>query len=408
MAAKFVFDGDPVEAAWPYHRLYAKTWMSLYACASMVLPKMDFGHLFLKPGKIKPSLPSSTDREVLGHPLSWRFSGPALTLRCFWNHFSIDWGGRLRYKAAIVNASTSAYSARQLVKVAHNLLKEREQQMARIAEIDAALLGLPAAPAARNRKPLPVRQQRPGHLRPVASSGSKRGKSFTAAPGHAELTYRGIVLQVMREAKGPITIQEACAAAKPYVEKMEVKGKTPMASFKSKVYIAAQKGELVKTGDQFSLPLEAGRRAPRPAPKEEPDWDVDKMLLAVEAKLVENPGVVPSFKSLPPVTNQMLDKVKSILPGPETISPEKLSAQIWDLGKEAYQHPEINSTLLAKNVRTIGELLAIMPQLTFLPRKAQMILYTRLAKFFERGPFSAAPHAVEEAPPAAEAALQPS
>jgi hypothetical protein len=52
MAAKFVFDGDPVEAAWPYHRLYAKTWVSLYDCASMVLPKMDFGHLFLKPGKI--------------------------------------------------------------------------------------------------------------------------------------------------------------------------------------------------------------------------------------------------------------------------------------------------------------------------------------------------------------------
>jgi hypothetical protein len=33
----------------------------------MVLPKMDFGHLIsLKPGKIKPSLPSFTGREVLG------------------------------------------------------------------------------------------------------------------------------------------------------------------------------------------------------------------------------------------------------------------------------------------------------------------------------------------------------
>jgi hypothetical protein len=315
--------------------------------------------------------------------------------------FSIDWGSRFRYKVGIVNASTSAYSAHQFVKLTHDLLKEREQQMTRIAEIDAALLGLPAAvPAARNRKPLSVRQQRPGHLRPVTSSGSKFVKSATAAPGHAELTYRGIVLQVMREAKGPITMQEACAAAKPYVDKMEVKGKTPMASFKSKVYIAAQKGELVKTGGQFSLPLEAGRVAPQSAPKKESAWDVDKMLLAVEATLVENPGVVPSFKTLPPITKQMLDDVKSILPSPETISPEKLSAQIWDLGKEAYQHPEINSTLLAKNVRTIEELLAIMPQLAFLPRKAQMILYTRMAKFFERGPFSAAPRA-------AEAALQP-
>jgi len=41
--------------------------MSMYSCASMVLPKMDFGHLIsLKPGKIKPSLPSFTGREVLG------------------------------------------------------------------------------------------------------------------------------------------------------------------------------------------------------------------------------------------------------------------------------------------------------------------------------------------------------
>jgi hypothetical protein len=310
--------------------------------------------------------------------------------------FSIDWGSRFRYKVGIVNASTSAYSAHQFVKLTHDLLKEREQQMARIAEIDAALLGLPAAvPAARNRKPLSVRQQRPGHLRPITSSGSKFVKSATAAPGHAELTYRGIVLQVMREAKGPITMQEACAAAKPYVDKMEVKGKTPMASFKSKVYIAAQKGELVKTGGQFSLPLEAGRVARQPAPKKESAWDVDKMLLAVEATLVENPGVVPSFKTLPPITNRMLDKVRSLFPSPEMISPEKLSAPIWDIGREAYQHEEIKAALTAKDIRTIGQLIAAIPDMGYLKRKAQIILLTRVAKFLKVGPFAEAPQAVE-------------
>jgi ribosomal protein S30 len=71
------------------------------------------------------------------------------------------------------------------------------------------------------------------------------------------LTYRGIIFQVMREATGPITIQEACHAAKPLVEQMGASGKTPMGSFKSKFYIAAKKGELVRTGGKFSLPAAA-------------------------------------------------------------------------------------------------------------------------------------------------------
>jgi hypothetical protein len=68
------------------------------------------------------------------------------------------------------------------------------------------------------------------------------------------VTYRSIIFQVMREAKGPISIQEACEAAKPHVEQMGAKGKTPMGSFKSKFYIAAKKGEIVRTGNKFSLP----------------------------------------------------------------------------------------------------------------------------------------------------------
>ena len=68
------------------------------------------------------------------------------------------------------------------------------------------------------------------------------------------LTYRSIIFQVMHDAKGPITIQEACEAAKPHVEQMGAKGKTPMGSFKSKFYIAAKKGEIVRTGNKFSLP----------------------------------------------------------------------------------------------------------------------------------------------------------
>src|SRR5665213_3217040 len=68
------------------------------------------------------------------------------------------------------------------------------------------------------------------------------------------LTYRSIIFQVMREAKGPITIRVACEAAKGRVGQMGAKGKTPMGSFKSKFYIAAKKGELVRTEKTFSLP----------------------------------------------------------------------------------------------------------------------------------------------------------
>jgi len=68
------------------------------------------------------------------------------------------------------------------------------------------------------------------------------------------LTYRSIIFQVMREAEGPITIREACEAAKGRVGQMGAKGKTPMGSFKSKFYIAAKRGELVRSEKKFSLP----------------------------------------------------------------------------------------------------------------------------------------------------------
>jgi hypothetical protein len=37
MAAKFVFDGDPVVTAWPYHRLYAKN-MAVRSLESVHMP----------------------------------------------------------------------------------------------------------------------------------------------------------------------------------------------------------------------------------------------------------------------------------------------------------------------------------------------------------------------------------
>jgi RNA polymerase primary sigma factor len=68
------------------------------------------------------------------------------------------------------------------------------------------------------------------------------------------LTCRSIIFQVMHEAKGPITIQEACEAAKPRLKQMGAKGKSPLASFKSKFCIAAKKSELVRIERGFSLP----------------------------------------------------------------------------------------------------------------------------------------------------------
>ncbi len=98
-----------------------------------------------------------------------------------------------------------------------------------------------------------------------------------AAPAPAAasgLTYRTIIFQVLREAKGPISIKEACEAAKPLVDQMGATGKTPMGSFKAKFYVAAKKGKIVRVGDKFTLPggdaaPAAAAAAPAPAPAPE-------------------------------------------------------------------------------------------------------------------------------------------
>ena len=95
-------------------------------------------------------------------------SGPVLNL-LFGITFSIDWGSRFRYKVGIVNASTSAYSAHQFVKLTHDLLKEREQQMTRIAEIDAALLGLPCRACGAESQAAPCA---------TAASGPSQARNF--------------------------------------------------------------------------------------------------------------------------------------------------------------------------------------------------------------------------------------
>lgn len=70
------------------------------------------------------------------------------------------------------------------------------------------------------------------------------------------LTYRSILFRVLREANQPLTKQQLCERAKPLIEKMGAKGKTPMASFTSKLYIAVQVGEIRRDGDTFLLPTE--------------------------------------------------------------------------------------------------------------------------------------------------------
>jgi hypothetical protein len=97
------------------------------------------------------------------------------------------------------------------------------------------------------------------------------------APAKSALTYRSIRFQVLREAKGPISIQEACEAAKPLVEQMGATGKTPMDSFKAKFYMAAKRGEIIRVGTKFALPesgaapAEAAAPAPAaPAPETAP------------------------------------------------------------------------------------------------------------------------------------------
>ncbi len=80
------------------------------------------------------------------------------------------------------------------------------------------------------------------------------GKPVRVDP--ATPTYRSIIFQVLYEAQHPNSIQEACEAAKPLVERMTTKGKTPMLSFKAKFYVAAKKGEISRIGGRFALPTQ--------------------------------------------------------------------------------------------------------------------------------------------------------
>jgi hypothetical protein len=71
----------------------------------------------------------------------------------------------------------------------------------------------------------------------------------------APLTYRGIIFQVLREANKPLTAAEVCLAAEPLIKRMNAKGKTPMASLKSKLYVAAKNGDVLRVdGDKFCMP----------------------------------------------------------------------------------------------------------------------------------------------------------
>jgi len=235
----------------------------------------------------------------------------------------------------MVNSSKTTSSLQRLIRAAHDLLEERNQVLAHLARIDAALMGIPiVTPAVRNRKPHPKRQPK---IQPVPK-----------APG---LT---------------VVPQPVAAPAVTIVPQPE-------------------SAESPKVNGDNGHPTET-----------EAEWDMATLLPAVDTLLNENPGTVPSFKTLPPITNRMLDKVRSLFPSPEMISPEKLSAPIWDIGREAYQHEEIKAALTAKDIRTIGQLLAAIPDMGYLKRKAQIILLTRVAKFLKVGPFAEAPQAVEE------------
>jgi hypothetical protein len=95
-------------------------------------------------------------------------------------------------------------------------------------------------------------------------NGTTSAAPAAPAPAAASgLTYRTIIFQVLREAKGPISIKEACEAAKPLIDQMGATGKTPMGSFKAKFYVAAKKGKIVRVGDKFTLP--GGDAAPAAA-----------------------------------------------------------------------------------------------------------------------------------------------
>jgi hypothetical protein len=59
----------------------------------------------------------------------------------------------------MVNSSKTTSSLQRLIRAAHDLLEERNQVLAHLARIDAALMGIPiVTPAVRNRKPHPKRQ----------------------------------------------------------------------------------------------------------------------------------------------------------------------------------------------------------------------------------------------------------
>ena len=80
----------------------------------------------------------------------------------------------------------------------------------------------------------------------------------------------------------------------------------------------------------------------------------------------------------------------AVEPSRELIDPEKLSATLWELGRDACNYPEIKRFILNRGIQRIGGIIDALPALEVLNRKAQIVLYTGLCKFLELGPFTKA------------------
>ncbi|MGD0815685.1 MAG: winged helix-turn-helix domain-containing protein [Verrucomicrobiota bacterium] len=95
------------------------------------------------------------------------------------------------------------------------------------------------------------------------SKATVPGQSLQETASDQRMTFRDIGIRALEEAQKPLSLGEICDMAEKlgWIKLLDSKGKTPLASIRSKVYTECRKphGQIVRVGKKFRL------RARRPA-----------------------------------------------------------------------------------------------------------------------------------------------
>jgi hypothetical protein len=203
-----------------------------------------------------------------------------------------------------------------------------------------------------------------------ASQAAPQAAPQAGAQAGAPLTYRSIRSKVFSEITVLLTVKEACEAARPLIDQMDVKGKTPMASFKAKLYMAVKHGELQRIKGKLRMSPEA--------------QSTQTVMLLIGKLVQEHPASIPSFLGkgiprivgIPEITDLRLQEARDLLPRKEEVDAEKFNGRLWEIGKALIETGDIIKWIVKEQIQNVGGMLAA--DMSRLDKTKQMFLMSRL------------------------------